>query len=227
MCRSQGEDKPALRSTVPAYQLAPLCLPGNQPGLRSAFSLEGCRSWPVVEGEQGQIPKEWAGIRAYLLHQLSCLQPGWCQQHVTGKAALAPGHRTAGPGRWEALYKPCSDPPAVGVRCLRTRDLPNSWDPNSTPTLVLLPRPVRAGTQMGNEIWGTVLQHLHLHACVSLRILSSAVGGKINGSALCWSDHCSPWTLGYDGAPSPRRVTSGFRQDCVWGTSSPVGNVCV
>lgn len=55
----------------PAHQLAALCLTGNQPGQRSAFSLGDCQGLPVVEGEWGQIPREWARIWPYLPHQLS------------------------------------------------------------------------------------------------------------------------------------------------------------
>lgn len=45
----QVEDDPALGRTVPGHQLAVLCLTGHQSGQRSAFPLEGCQSWPVVE----------------------------------------------------------------------------------------------------------------------------------------------------------------------------------
>lgn len=47
----------------PAHQLAVLCFTGNQPGQRSALSLEDRQSLPAVVGEEGQIPGEQAGMR--------------------------------------------------------------------------------------------------------------------------------------------------------------------
>lgn len=87
----QVEDDPALGGWSPAHQLAVLCLTGNQPGQRSAFSLEDCQSLPMVEGVAGSSFQEVGQDKALSPESaLHCLQPGRCQQHAIGK--LASGH---------------------------------------------------------------------------------------------------------------------------------------
>lgn len=82
----QVEDDPALGRTVPAQQLAVLCLAGNQPGQRSAFSLEDCQRRGETGSNSQGVGRDKGLSPASALH---CLQPGWCQQHVTGTAVSA------------------------------------------------------------------------------------------------------------------------------------------
>lgn len=106
----------------PAHQLAVLCLTGNQPDQRSAFSLGDCQSSPEVEGERGQVPREWARIRPYLLHQLSVVCSPAGAAACDWQGGFPAWSQAADLRIWEALYKPRSDSLVVGMGCLRPRE---------------------------------------------------------------------------------------------------------
>lgn len=165
---------------LPAHQLAVLCLTGSQPGQRSAFSLEGCQRWPVADEEQGQIPAEWAGIRAYLPHQLSTVcslagaSGGWLARQLP-----QPGHRTADLGIWEP-FKAMQRPPCCRAEVSEDQRVTEELAPEPgcpTPTSVLFCHvPFGTGSQLGSGIRATVLQHLSLRTHSSLRSIKFCFG---------------------------------------------------